>query len=86
MLRGSRAARRKNGVVGCGREEARVQPVGEQCVGDAPEEPSMDPKHDSKDGQAMAATESDGGADVPTQGALALQTEQSLPVTCSTPR
>jgi hypothetical protein len=40
----------------------------------------MDPKHESKDMQAMA--ESDVAAsEAPTQGALALQTEQSPPVT-----
>ena len=42
----------------------------------------MDPKHVSNEGQAMAATESDGAAEqAPTEGALALQTEQSPPVT-----
>jgi hypothetical protein len=42
----------------------------------------MDPKHESIEVQAMAATESDGAAtQAPTDGALALQTEQSPPVT-----
>jgi hypothetical protein len=42
----------------------------------------MDPKHDSKDGKATAVTESSGAAgQAPTQGALALRTEQSPPVT-----
>ncbi|HEX8792739.1 MAG TPA: sigma factor-like helix-turn-helix DNA-binding protein [Polyangiaceae bacterium] len=43
----------------------------------------MDPKHESKDGQATAAMESSGEAEqAPTQGALALQSEeQSPPVT-----
>jgi hypothetical protein len=42
----------------------------------------MDPKHVSNEGQAMAAMESDGVAEpAPTEGALALQTEQSPPVT-----
>lgn len=42
----------------------------------------MDPKHDSKDGQATVVES--GGAEAaqgPTEGALALQTEQSPPVT-----
>jgi hypothetical protein len=38
----------------------------------------MDPKHDSKVVEATAATECD---EAPTEGALALQTEQSPPVT-----
>ena len=42
----------------------------------------MDPKHDSKDGQATAAMESgEEATQASTQGALALQTEQSPPVT-----
>jgi hypothetical protein len=46
------------------------------------EEPSMDPKHDSKDGQATAAMESgEEATQASTHGAVALQTEQSPPVT-----
>lgn len=42
----------------------------------------MDPKHDSKDGQATATTiGSDAAAEAPMEGALALQSEQSPPVT-----